>query len=60
MKQKGYEVIGINGWKKLRGFKAEVVYSPNIMWNFISDITQFFVKRRPKYAFQILCVKKKY
>lgn len=47
MKQKGYEVIEINGWKKLRGFKAEVVYSPNIMWNFISDITQFFVKRHP-------------
>lgn len=57
MKAKGYEVIGINGWKPLRGEYSTLHYKPKYFWRLISDITQFFVKRKPQNAFQILCIK---
>ncbi|PKM92362.1 MAG: SAM-dependent methyltransferase [Euryarchaeota archaeon HGW-Euryarchaeota-1] len=57
MQEKGYDVIGINGWKPLRGEMAKNKYSPAFFWNRISDITQLFTRKNPKFAFQILCVK---
>jgi ubiquinone/menaquinone biosynthesis C-methylase UbiE len=57
MKKKGYYVIGINGWKYLRGEYAKIKFWPKILWKIISDITQMFVKKRPTRAFQILCFK---
>lgn len=57
MEEKGYKVIGINGWKALRGEYASIKYSPKILWMVISDITQFFVRNNPEKAFQILCIK---
>ena len=59
MEKRGYEVIGINGWKPLRGEYAHMRYWPKFFWRIISDITQFFVRKNPKKAFQILCVKSK-
>jgi len=57
MQEKGYKVIGINGWKPLRGEYSNLKYSPKILWMIISDITQFFVRNNPKKAFQIMCIK---
>ncbi|PKM92138.1 MAG: SAM-dependent methyltransferase [Euryarchaeota archaeon HGW-Euryarchaeota-1] len=57
MQEGGYEVIGINGWKPLRGEMAKSKYSPAFFWNRISEITQLFTKNHPKWAFQLLCVK---
>ncbi len=59
MKAKGYEVIGINGMKALRGEYAAPKYRPFFFWSIISDITQLFVRNKPEKAFQILCVKTK-
>lgn len=56
---RGYEVIGINGVKPLRGEFAKVKYKPQFLWNFISDITELFVKRNPEKAFQLLAIKTK-
>ena len=57
IKKRGYKIIGINGWKPLRGEFASVKFRPKLLWVIISDITQVFVRNNPKKAFQILCVK---
>ena len=57
MKSLGYNVIGINGLKFLKGERAEIKFKPRIFWSLISDITQLFTRKHPKYAFQILCTK---
>lgn len=59
MRSKGYRVIGINGWKPLRGENADIKLKPKRFWQFISEITQKFVRNKPEKAFQILCVKEK-
>lgn len=59
MKKRGYEVIGINGWKPLKGEYASIRFWPKYFWIIISDITQFFVRNKPENAFQILCIKTK-
>ncbi len=57
MESYGYKVIGINGWKHLRGEYAELKYKPHRFWQLFSDITQLIVKNKPEMAFQILCYK---
>ncbi|HET8963234.1 MAG TPA: class I SAM-dependent methyltransferase [Chitinophagales bacterium] len=57
-KNKGYKVIGINGVKSLRGEYAKVKYKPAFLWNFISDITELFVRNKPEKAFQLFAIKK--
>jgi ubiquinone/menaquinone biosynthesis C-methylase UbiE len=59
MKKMGYKIIGIRGWKKLRGEYASIKYKPELFWKIISEITQIYTKRFPEHAFQILCVKNK-
>lgn len=59
MEKKGYQVIGINGWKSLRKEYAHIKYRPRILWRLFSDVTQFFVKNKPQKAFQLLCIKNK-
>ena len=59
MKQKGYEVIGLRGWKPLRGPYATIRYRPKFFWLFVSSLSQPWVRRRPEKAFQLLCVKNK-
>ena len=57
MREAGYRVIGINGWKPLRTERARIRFKPAFFWRLVSDLTQLFVRRRPESAFQILCVK---
>lgn len=59
MEDLGYKVIGIAGWKPIRGEYAAVRFKPKFLWTIISDLTQIFVRNNPKYAFQILCIKTK-
>jgi len=33
----GFKVYGINGWKKLRGYKASIKYKPTLLWRIISE-----------------------
>ena len=58
MQKRGYKVIGIHGHKSLRKEYANLRYKPKFFWQVFSDITQLFTRNNPKYAFQILCVKK--
>lgn len=59
MERRKYRVIGINGWKPLRGESASIKFWPKYFWKIISDITQFFVRNKPGKAYQILCIKTK-
>ncbi|MBX7139512.1 MAG: class I SAM-dependent methyltransferase [Chitinophagales bacterium] len=56
-RKRGYKVIGVNGYKSLRGQYAKVKYKPVPFWNFISDITELFVKAKPDQAYQLLAIK---
>lgn len=56
---RGYKVYGINGIQSLRGEYAKVKYKPAFLWNFISDLTEPFVKNKPENAFQLLAIKTK-
>lgn len=53
----GFKVYGINGWKKLRGYKGSVKYKPTLLWGIIANLTQKITYRHPKYAFQLFAVK---
>lgn len=57
MRQRGYEVIGINGWKPLFGEFSLPRFWPRRFWTILSRLTQPLVRNHPKHAFQILCVK---
>jgi len=57
MKDLGYEVIGINGWKPLLGELAIPKFQPKKLWAVISRLSQPIVRNNPELAFQILCVK---
>jgi len=57
MRAKGYKVKGINGWKPLRKEQSEIRFEPRWLWEFVSGLTQQYVRDHPKHAYQILCVK---
>jgi len=57
-KKLGFNVFGINGWKKLRGYKGEIKFKPKIFWIIISDITQKVVYYYSSKAFQLFAIKK--
>jgi SAM-dependent methyltransferase len=57
MRVRGYDVIGINGWRPLRGELGYVKGRPQIPWIVFSDVTQLIVRNHPEKAYQILCVK---
>lgn len=57
MRKRGYRVIGINGWRPLRGEYGYVRFKPKLLWALLSDLTEFVVRSKPEHAFQILCVK---
>ncbi len=59
MRKRGYHIIGINGWKPLRGECARIRFWPRKIWNIISHITQLYTRNKPELAFQILCIKNK-
>lgn len=59
MRKLGYAVMGIYGWKHLRGELSLVKYKPRKLWTFISDFTQLITKYVPTSAFALLCVKEK-
>ena len=57
MRQRGYRIIGINGWKPLLGEFSLPRYKPRKLWTLISRLTQPLVRNHPEHAFAILCVK---
>lgn len=58
MQKLGFKVIGMSGWKVLRGDDVGIKFRPRFLWRIISDITQFYTRKYPEHAKQILCIKK--
>ena len=57
MRDLGYRVIGIHGWKPLRGAYGLPRWRPYALWDRISLLSQVLAKRCPTCAFEMLCVK---
>ena len=58
LKKGGFKVFGINGWKKLRGYKATVKYKPILFWTIILDLTSKITWHLPGLAFQLFAIKR--
>ena len=57
MKAKGYRVLGMSGWKKMKGERAELKWWPKKFWERIGLFTEPILFHFPKHSFEILCVK---
>jgi SAM-dependent methyltransferase len=57
MRRLGYRVIGLSGWRPLRGEHGRITRRPRLLWEDLSLATTFITEQRPDWAFQILCVK---
>ena len=57
LKELGFKVFGINGWKKLKGEKGLIKYKPVLFWTIISHLTQKITRHFPNLAFQLFAIK---
>jgi hypothetical protein len=57
MRGAGYRLWGVNGWKPLRGERAEPRWRPRRMWATMALWSQPFVERHADHAFHLLCIK---
>jgi hypothetical protein len=57
MRELGFAVVGINGWRPLRTERAAFRFRPRALCARLSLLTQSLVTLRPQHAFQLLCVK---
>lgn len=57
LRELGFEVYGMNGWKNLRGYKGSIKYKPALLWQIISELTQKLTYFYPKPAFQLFAIK---
>lgn len=57
MRSYGYKVFGFTGHKSLRGERAIIKYRPRLFWKIVSYISQIFVHKNARGAFEILCIK---
>lgn len=53
----GYRVIGIEGWRPIRGEMARIKWRPPIFWETVSLLSQIIVTNKPRFAFRLLCIK---
>ena len=57
LRKLGFKVRGIDGWKRLRGYKAAMKYEPPFLWRRISDLTQKITQYYTKSAFRLMAIK---
>jgi hypothetical protein len=56
--EQGFSVVGVNGWKQLRGSWAKLRFRPRLFWGAISELSQMLLTHNhPKLAFSLLCTK---
>jgi SAM-dependent methyltransferase len=58
LRNTGFKVYGMNGWRRLRGYKSAIKYRPQFLWLIISGISQWIAYYYPRMAFQLFAVKK--
>jgi hypothetical protein len=57
LRRLGFEVSGINGWNRLRGYKGLVKWKPAFLWDKVSDLSQRITYHYPRLAFQLFATK---
>lgn len=57
--ERGYRVLGINGWKPLRGPYARIRWRPFALWERISLLSERSLMQRPRASFQLLAVRER-
>lgn len=57
LRELGFAVVGMNGWKPLRTSHGAIAWRPEPFWRHVSRLTQPLVASNPERAFQLLCVK---
>lgn len=57
MRDRGYRVRGLYGWKPLRGERGEPKWRPRRLWDTVALLTQPLVREHPEQAFHLLCIK---
>jgi hypothetical protein len=57
MERRGYRVIGLHGWKPLRGERGVARWKPRALWELLALWTQPLVRLHPAHAFHLLCIK---
>jgi Glycosyltransferase like family len=57
LKNLGFKVQGVNGWRVLRGYDGEIKFGPNLFWQLVSDLSQKLFYFCPKYSFELFCAK---
>ena len=56
-RRRGYRVVGVNGWRPLRGERSEPRIRPPVLGHRLAAATQPLVTSRPQHAFQLLAVR---
>jgi SAM-dependent methyltransferase len=54
---RGYRVLGLHGYRPLRGAYAGIRFRPQALWERVALMTQPLVRSHPEHAFQLLCIK---
>ena len=54
---RGYRVLGMSGWRPLRGDFAIPRIRPHRLGGFVSRLTEPFAKRFPRHAFQLMAIR---
>lgn len=57
MRERGYRVIGIHGWRPLRGTFGVPRLRPRRLGDLIALWSQPIVRARPEHAFHLLCIR---
>ncbi|MFN3561360.1 MAG: class I SAM-dependent methyltransferase [Chloroherpetonaceae bacterium] len=57
MESLGFKVVGMMGFKPLRGEFGEVKWKPKLFWHRVSVLTQPLVRNRPSLAYHLMCIK---
>jgi hypothetical protein len=58
MRARGYDIVGIGGWRPFRGAYANPRIRPFWLTERLSLLTERFFESRPERAYQILCTKR--
>lgn len=53
----GYQVMGWNGWKEVRGPSAAIRLRPHALFQILADVSQIVLRYVPQCAFHLLCWK---
>lgn len=57
LRQLGFKVYGMKGWRQLKGHRGKIKYRPLVVWEKISHLSQAITYYFPKLAFQLFAVK---